>query len=260
MKNKMKWPEWIMLIRHDTSEYNLQKGLKDGDRLYQMFLSSWNKSHNSKETQNLARQIAKKYALIESDSKTKLADSDGKQPLLTGQKLSGLYEIPDVIFCSPYVRTQKTLEHLICGWPALSEVKVLYEERIREQEHGLGTIFGDWRAFQSLFPEQKLLYDKEGRYRYRHPQGENVPDVRLRNQSWLSTVTRDFAGKRVLVITHHLTILAMRANLERLDENQFIALDEKEKPINSGVTLYTGNPTIGTEGRLELTYYNKKYY
>lgn len=261
MTEEMKWPEWLMLIRHDTSEYNIQKALKDKDSLYQEFLASWNKDHASKATQRLARLVVKKYAMIESDSKTKLADSEGKQALITGQKLSESNEVPDVIFVSPYVRTLHTLEHITKGWPALKDVKKVYkDERLREQEHGLSTNFGDWRAFQSLFPEQKLYYDKEGKYRYRYPQGESVPDVRLRSQIWLSTVTRDFAEKKVLVITHHLTILSLRASLERLTEEEFIDLDEKEKPINCGVTLYTGDPSKGKNGHLGLTFYNKKYY
>lgn len=134
------------------------------------------------------------------------------------------------------------------------------DERIREQEHGLSILYNDWRVFQTLHPEQKLLREQEGRYWYRYPQGENVADVRLRTHNWMGTLIRDFAEKKVLVVTHHLTILSLRANFERLDENGFLHLDEHEAPINCGVTVYRGNPNKGTNGKLELEAYNQKFY
>ena len=85
-------------------------------------------------------------------------------------------------------------------------------------------------------------------------------DVRQRNLSWIATLTREFAGKRVMAITHHLTILSTRANFERLSPERFIHLDEHEKPVNCGVTRYEGNPAVGRQGRLELAEYNRKYY
>ena len=100
----------------------------------------------------------------------------------------------------------------------------------------------------------------KGPYWYRYPQGENVPDVRDRNRSWTTTLTRDFVGKKVLAVTHHLNILATRANLERLGECEFTRLDEEDKPINCGVTLYRCDPTKGKNGHLVLEYYNRKLY
>ena len=63
-----------------------------------------------------------------------------------------------------------------------------------------------------------------------------------------------------MVVTHHLTILSMRANFERLDAAEFQRLDREEKPINCGVTLYKGRPYAGENGKLVLEAYNKKYY
>ena len=54
----------------------------------------------------------------------------------------------------------------------------------------------------------------------------------------------------------HLTILGVRANLERLSAEEFERLDQEQKPINSGVTTYKGDPTQGQNGRLILTAYN----
>jgi hypothetical protein len=63
-----------------------------------------------------------------------------------------------------------------------------------------------------------------------------------------------------MAITHHLTILATRANFERLSPAQFLHLDKHAKPLNCGVTRYVGNPQLGTQGKLEMHEYNRPYY
>jgi len=63
-----------------------------------------------------------------------------------------------------------------------------------------------------------------------------------------------------LAVTHHLSILSVRTNLERWDADRFIDTDQKNKPINCGVTLYQGNPNEGSEGHFNLQYYNRRFY
>jgi broad specificity phosphatase PhoE len=76
----------------------------------------------------------------------------------------------------------------------------------------------------------------------------------------IGTLIREYAGKNMLMVTHHLTILSIRANLERLTPDEFIRLDQEEKPVNCGVTVYTGNSTVGKDGKLILDRYNQKLY
>ena len=249
-----------MLIRHDTSAYNILKDKKKEDALYQEFLRAWKEDPASHTTQALAAKVREKFSLKQGDAKTPLADKEGRQAYETGLALAKIGTVPDVIFVSPYKRAKDTLTHIRRGWPTLASVKTFEEERVREQEHGLALRYNDWRVFQALHPEQRELRELEGPYWYRYPQGENIPDVRARNRSFLTTLTRDWEEHRVLIITHHLNILAMRANLERLSAPTFIRLDESEKPINCGVTLYRGYPKRGADGRLVLEFYNRKYY
>lgn len=258
----MKWPKYLCLIRHDVSEYNALKGKKKVDEEYIEFLAEYEKDSTSARCLDLAHKMAKKFKLGYSDQDTPLEDTDAKRAEQVGASLREIYQgdLPDVIFVSPYERTKNTLEGVIRGWPELKNVKIYEDERIREQEHGLASLYNDWKVFFTLYPEQRLLHDQNDIYWYRYPQGENVPDVRERNRSWLNTVVRDFAEKNVLVVTHHLNILAMRANLERWSAEKFIEVDSNEKPINCGVTVYCGNPEKGKAGHLELEYYNKKYY
>ena len=254
----MKWPSSITLIRHDISAYNILKDKRVNDPLYKDFLASRKDKKNYEETKLLALLVMQKFALGIGDADTPLAN-EGVQAYKTGLVLSS-GKVPDVVFVSPYKRAMFTLGKLIGGWPALAKAKTYEEERIREQEHGLALLYNDWKVFHALHPDQEALYELEGPYWYRYPQGENVPDVRDRNRSWLSTLTRDFAEKDVFVVTHHLNILAMRANLERLSAQDFIFLDKREKPINCGVTVYRGHPDQGKDGKLVLESYNVKHY
>lgn len=256
----MKWPDLLMLIRHDTSAYNVLKAQKEKDPLYQDFVRAFTQDHRSEETKCLAEKVRAKYALTMGGHATPLVDENGTKAFQTGGALKKDGVLPDVIFVSPFERTLETLRHMIRAWPELAEVTTYRDDRVREQEHGLANSYSDWRVFYALHPEQKDLHQREGSYWYRYPQGESVADVRERGRSWLTTLTRDFAGKKVLAVTHHLNILALRANLERLDVEDFLRIDEEDKPINCGVTLYEGDPNLGTNGKLKLSYYNKQLY
>ena len=85
-------------------------------------------------------------------------------------------------------------------------------------------------------------------------------DVRERLRSWVITLIRELANKNVMAVTHHLAILSIRANLERLSKEDFLRLDKEEKPINCGVTIYEGDKKAGSNGRLVLKAYNQKLH
>jgi broad specificity phosphatase PhoE len=258
----MKWPELLLLIRHDISEYNILKEKKEKSVIYQEFLQSYDKDWQSNETKELVEQVLSELKLGLGDASTPLLDSEAKRAEEVGKNLRERYgdELPDIIFVSPYKRTVATLQGIMRGWPELESVKIVEEERIRELEHGLALVYSDWRIMNVFHPEQKTLRAFEGSYWYRYPQGENIPDVRERNRSWMKTLTRDFAGKRILAVTHHLNILALRANLERWDADTFLHTDETDKPSNCSVTTYRGNPNKGAAGRFELEQYNECLY
>ncbi len=257
----MKWPKTLMLIRHAKSIYNNLKDEKENDFLYQQFVKSFETDPESTKSVELAHLVREKYNLGVGDWNTPIITESKKHTAITtGEELKKRFPLPDVIHTSPYLRARQTLNLLYAGWPELIEVPFFKEELIIEQGHGLANLYNDWRVFHVLHPKQRELYNIEGRYWYRYPQGENVADVRKRNRLWLNTVTREFSEKRMMVITHHLNILATRANLERLDADEFIRLDHEEKPLNCGVTLYEGKPNEGQSGRMELKFYNKVYY
>lgn len=257
----MKWPEELTLIRHAESAYNELKKRKEADEDYQKFKEIFKLDPFGRGTVKLANTLQKRFALKESDAQTPLTPAGIQQAIATGAKMKEINRpLPDIVLVSPYLRTLLTHQFICLGWPELKEVKVIEEDRVREQEHGLSLLYSDWRIFHTLHPEQKKLYDLLGPYWYQYPQGESVSQVKERLRSIVTTIIREFAGKRVMIITHHLAILAIRANLERLSDKEFIRLDQNDKPVNCGITTYIGDPKVGANGHLELKRYNEKLY
>lgn len=256
----MKWPSSLTIIRHGQSQYNILRDIKKKDPEYQKFVREFDRDHLSKQAQELAQIIRARYSGNMSDYDTPLTDEGRKQSQKVGLNILKHIPMPDVIFVSPYVRTQQTLDEMLQSMPKDFRVPVVVEDRIREQEHGLSSLYYDWRVFHTIHPEQKSLHDLQGEYWYQYPQGESVSMVRERIRSMLTMLIREYSEKHVWMVSHHLTKLSIRANLERLSPEEFIRIDEKEKPINCGITHYEGNPDVGTNGRLELTKYNLKLY
>ncbi len=260
MSASLKWPSRVTFMRHARSAYNELVATKGGNTAYKLFRASYEVDPTSACTRELADVAAKEIALGVGDYKTPLASGAEVDAILTGRVLreQRRENIPHVIFVSPYLRTRQTLEYLMQGWPELRDSEIVVEDRIREQEHGLYLVYNDRRLFFALHPEQRRLYELEGPYRYRFPQGENIPDVRERSLSFLGTLIREFAGKDVFVVTHHIMILAMYANLGRLSDEEFVRLDEENKPANCSITTYVAQEGVGRrgEGKLLLGSYN----
>ncbi len=280
-------PRIITQVRHAQSDYNEGKELREQNPTYVEFLKLRddyielrNKDTSaeafigfSEETklaliaaQALGEQLMydKSFVVGADDANTDITEYGEYQALQTGIGLREEYgdEVPDIVYTSPYLRTKKTLALLQEGWPKLSEVKVVEDERLREQEHGLRTIYADWRVAEVMFPDQRLLRSAQGPYWYRYPQGENVPDVRERARSMFTTFVREHSNQHVMVITHHLFKLAWRANHERWKDVEFIRQNRENRPDNCGVTTYAFDKNSGKNGKLVIPSggYSKVYY
>ncbi len=264
-----KWPASITMIRHGESEYNELRGKKAADPLYKEFKRSFIKdikaSHpwtppeevHSPKTRELAQQVYQRYTLAKSDHRTLLNERGHWQARQTGAALNQIIPTPDTVLVSPYERTLQTFRSTVDGGFDIGDASVVYDNRIREQEHGLVILHSDKYVYQTFYPEQRQLLERTGRYWYQHLQGESVPEVEDRLRSLLNTLTRDYTGMHVTMFTHHLTILAMRTIIERLTPKEFVHLDENETPVNLGVTMYKQNPDAGKNGKLELAFYNR---
>jgi broad specificity phosphatase PhoE len=69
---------------------------------------------------------------------------------------------------------------------------------------------------QRRHPEQWALREHLGMFWYRPPNGESGADVATRVRAALDAVAERFAGERVLVVCHQVTILCARYVLEGL--------------------------------------------
>ena len=256
----MRGPEIVSLIRHDKSVYNALKPLKEASSLYQEFVRAYEENPDSDKCFHLAIEVKEHFSFPYTDRDTPLVDGAGIQSETMAKNLEKKIELPDIIYVSPYERTIETFEKMIIGWPQLMEVKTVMDERIIEQNYGLASLYNDWRIFNVLHPDQRELYRQQGTFNYRYPQGENVPDVMKRANSWTNTLNRDNKGQNILAITHHLFILAFMANIENLGEKEFLRLNSEQKPINAGVTIYKAKPDKGANSRLALDVYNAKLY
>lgn len=258
----MKWPLSITCVRHAQSAFNRLRAQKDEDPEYQEFIRAYDEHPYSRGTQRLALRMRDRFALGVSDYDTPLTDDGDQQAMETGDRLRAAWNgtVPHVVYVSPYLRTQQTLTRMEMKWPELRGVRHVVEDRIREQEHGLSLLYSDWRIFQTLHPEQRRLRELLGPYWYQYPQGESVSQVRDRIRSFVNPLVRKHASQHVLLITHHLTILSIRSILERLSSEEFIRLNEEERPKNCSVTAYEGDPSQGREGRLVLRSYNTCYW
>lgn len=255
----MKWPLTLTLVRHGQSTYNELRQKKQQDPEYQEFRQAFALGP-SDYLRRLARNMRKKFALGVSDYTTPLSPAGIEQGSLTGRAIEQDCPQPDVIIVSPYLRTRQTLDAMKAGGFRVQNTRIVIDDRIREQEHGLSLLYNDWRVFQTFHPEQRELYELLGPYWYQYPQGESVSNVRDRIRSFTATLIREYAGCHIMLITHHLTILSIRTNFERLSPEEFIRLDEEEKPINCGVTAYRGDAQRGSNGKLGLVCYNQKWY
>ena len=282
LSDMQKWPKSITAIRHVRSAYN---GVdKEAILGYQEFATLFDEEYEalnlarvlssqfpSQELKRRATELAAKLESKASDYDTDIAEGAEAQAVITGSRLQEYIEVPHAIYVSPYKRTRKTLEGLIKGWPKLGHVRTFEEDRIREQEYGKQAAYTDWRLYFVFHPDQALLSKKSTQYEYKHDQGESLLNVRDRMRAFTSTLIREHGGRErrpenIMLVTHHLLIMAMRANFERWSREVFLEKNENDRPPNCSVTTYEGVPTSpnrspqGQEGRLVLKHKNLVLY
>jgi broad specificity phosphatase PhoE len=165
-------------------------------------------------------------------------------------------EQPSVVLSSPYVRARRTAEIVqgAAGF-ATDPVSFVYDERLREKEFGILDRLTR-HGIERLHPEQAEFRALLGKFYHRPPGGESWCDVILRLRSLVDTVSRDYHGERVLVVCHQVIVLCMRYLLERMTEEQILAIDAAAEVANCSVTAYAYDPAVGQDGSLVLGAYN----
>ena len=165
---------------------------------------------------------------------------------------------PTVVLASPYERAHRTAERVVAAGAAVPNAdgrppEILLDERWREKE--LGLFFRvTHHAISKRYPEQWALRQEQDVFYYRPPNGESGADVVQRVRAALADLRQDYAGERVLVVCHQVTILAIRYVLERMTEAQLMRAWRAYDLANCSVTEY--RPDAAT-GRLALARLNR---
>ena len=165
-------------------------------------------------------------------------------------------EQPTSVLASPYVRAEQTarvaLEASGCD-PRDIELRV--DERLREREFGILdrlTIAG----IQDRYPEQAEFRAFLGKFYHRPPGGESWADVVLRLRSLIDTITREYIGERLMIVTHQVVVMMFRYLLEEMREEEVLEIDRKHRVANCSVTMYHYDSSAGRNGRLLLGRFN----
>lgn len=275
-------PISLSYIRHGESHYNALKKSRAESEIYKRFIELFNlefqplKEYIDKGKSNiaiieilnekfpsikikeLAFQIIKERPSNFSPFDTPLSSFGEKQCFETGIKLKEInHSLPDVIYISPYKRTEQTLNFLIKGWKELGNVPVKVDPRLREQEYGTQVLFED-RKIQGVFnPLEMILREMETEYSFRHSNGESMLDVIDRHNLFLKHIYRKNIGERVMVIGHHLGLLSLKATFENWNREKFLYENQHNSPDNSSVTEFEIDLKRKGEGKLITTKYNE---
>ncbi|NYI06305.1 histidine phosphatase family protein [Allostreptomyces psammosilenae] len=216
---------------------------------------------HAESTANVAYDLAeatgsRDTGITQRDADIELSPLGRRQAAAFGRRLAALgeEEFPDVVICSPYRRTRQTArialaEVAAAGRPLPEQHE---DERLREQEYGLWCGVS-WRRLREEHPREWAHYQRVGDFYFRPPGGESYPDVALRLRGLLADVHREYAGRRVLLVSHGTAIFLLRYVIDGLDEERLMELRRTHGWIsNTGLTRWL--PDAG--GRLRLAGYN----
>ncbi|MCU1592294.1 MAG: phosphoglycerate mutase [Frankiales bacterium] len=206
------WPERLYLIRHGESAGNVAR--------------------DKAETEELER-----IDIAERDVDVPLSEAGEEQAAALGRWIAELpeHERPTVLWVSPYLRAQQTaeiaLKHADLILPAV------VDERLREREFGVLDLLTR-RGIIAQFPEEAERRKRLGKFYHRPPGGESWSDVLLRLRAAIDDIRRDCAGERVLLVAHQVVVLLARYVVERMTEEEILAIDAQGDVANCSVTSY----------------------
>ena len=228
----LRWPEQLWIVRHGQSAGNVAR--------------------EAAQQANLER-----IALVSRDVDVPLSPLGERQSLALGHWFASLPrdERPESVLVSPYRRAMQTATLIREGGGFDADEPLCLDERLREKEFGI--IDGlTARGLARLMPDQADFRASLGKFYHRPPGGESWCDVILRLRSLLDTVALHYAGRRVLIVAHHVVVLCLRYVLEKMDEATILGIDAEQQLANCSVTQYRHDADAGPGGGLVLERYN----
>jgi broad specificity phosphatase PhoE len=143
---------------------------------------------------------------------------------------------PTVAVASPYVRAQQTAR-IALDTAGLTNLDLVVDERLREREFGVLDRLTKL-GIEERFPEEAEARRRVGKFYHRPPGGESWCDVALRVRSAVDSLTREHGGERLLLVAHQVVILMFRYVLDRMSEEEILAIDRDTQLANCSVTTY----------------------
>jgi broad specificity phosphatase PhoE len=196
----MKYPKRIVLVRHGESQGNV---------------------------------IAKDDAVHPSiaNHQFALTERGREQARITGEYLRDQFGAFDTCFCSSFLRTEETLRWM------MPRERAVHDARLNEWWRGI------WHSLpktvvEEHFPVEKVIQEREGRYHYRAPGGENGPDVELRIRSFITDLRLFHAGETVLISGHGNWIILFQRIIENLSLAETMRRTREHTVKNAAVVAY----------------------
>ncbi len=233
VSREQKWPDVLWIVRHGESAGNVARdaALKEGLAVIDIPLR---------------------------DVDVPLSALGERQAAALGRWCEALPlgERPTIMLSSSYVRARRTAEIVReIGGINPSLVPLVVDERLREKEFGILDRLTT-SGIQERYPAQAEARRLLGKFYHRPPGGESWCDVILRLRSVIDTLTREYSHERVLIVCHSVVVLCVRYLLERMTEEDILAIDRAEDVANCSVTSYQFDPALGTHGKLALRLFN----
>ena len=233
MNDEQKWPDALLIVRHGESAGNVARNLAE----------------------------AAGHPIIDiamRDVDVPLSPLGERQAKALGRWFGALPESerPTVVLASPYLRARETAR-LAMEAAELDpdDVPLIVDERLREKEFGILDRLTN-HGIRSHYPKESERYRLLKKFYYRPPGGESWCDVILRLRSVIDTMTRDYRRERVLVVGHQVVVHCFRYLIERMTEEQILAIDRMHNLANCSVTSYEFDPTLGKRGKMALRLFN----
>jgi broad specificity phosphatase PhoE len=226
----LKWPTRLTIIRHGESEQNVALDLFQND---------------------LDGVLAQQKKIRDAD--IQLTKKGIEQAQKTGLYLASTPAF-DICFVSPYRRAVQTATEItnVLGYPLTTHP----DFRLREKE--FGRLHGySKEEIKTQYPEEYMDRERDGKFYYRLPRGENYLDVLNRIYSFLSKLSRDYAGKNVLIVAHQVPYVLFKSIFEHLSEKEILGLPQ---PPNCAIQEFVLDTSKHSEGRLIQTKFNYTAY
>jgi probable phosphoglycerate mutase len=162
--------------------------------------------------------------------------------------------LPEVVLASPYSRARRTAE-LVAEHGGFADAEFSWDERLREKEFGILDRLTT-AGIRERYPEQARFRSLLGKFYHRPPAGESWCDVILRLRSLMDTIGLHHAGQDVLIVSHQVVVLCLRYLLERLSEEEILAIDRGGDVANCSITEYRFVQGERRGGEMALQRYN----